>query len=52
MILVVAPKDVQNIIGILEDHGEHPALIGSIDSQIGASRVSLIDEKYPNDEGL
>jgi phosphoribosylformylglycinamidine cyclo-ligase len=50
MILVVAPKDVQGAIGILEDHGEHPALIGSVAPQIGPNRVLLIDELYHSDD--
>jgi phosphoribosylformylglycinamidine cyclo-ligase len=50
MILVVAPKDVNDVIGILEDHGEHPALIGTVVPQIGSSRVTLIDEDYPGED--
>jgi phosphoribosylaminoimidazole (AIR) synthetase len=50
MVLVVAPKDVQNVIGILEDHGEHPALIGTVRPQISSSRVALLDGVFPDDD--
>jgi phosphoribosylformylglycinamidine cyclo-ligase len=50
MILVVAPKDLNDIMAILDDHGEHPALIGSIFPQMGAKRVLIIDESLPDDD--
>jgi phosphoribosylformylglycinamidine cyclo-ligase len=52
LVLVAAPKDVDGLMGILEDHGEHPVLIGRIGPQIGASRVSLIDDVYPLDTAV
>ena len=42
MLLVVAPADVDFIIGILEDHGEHPAVVGRIEPQVGGERVTLL----------
>jgi hydrogenase maturation factor len=47
--MVVAPKDVKAVVGILEDHGENPALIGEVTNQIGSQRVSLYDEGYPKE---
>jgi phosphoribosylformylglycinamidine cyclo-ligase len=50
MILVVAPKDLVDVMAILDDHGEHPYLIGSIFPQMGASRVTIVDEGLPKDD--
>jgi phosphoribosylformylglycinamidine cyclo-ligase len=50
MVLAAAPEDARGIMGVLEDHGEHPALVGEVAGQMGANRVMLIDEAYPDEE--
>ncbi|MDR1109110.1 MAG: phosphoribosylformylglycinamidine cyclo-ligase [Deltaproteobacteria bacterium] len=46
LVLVVAPREVDGIMGILQDHGENPALIGEIAGQAGQERVVLVDGVY------
>jgi phosphoribosylformylglycinamidine cyclo-ligase len=47
MILVVAPKDAEGVVGILEDHGERPSVIGKVEMQQGKDRVVLVDDIFP-----
>jgi phosphoribosylformylglycinamidine cyclo-ligase len=50
MIMIVAPKDVFDIVNILEDHGENPAVIGEVTTRMGRDTVVLVDDVCPKDE--
>ena len=42
MLLIVAPSVCEQVVGILEDYGEHPVEVGLVEPQIGNQKVALL----------
>jgi phosphoribosylformylglycinamidine cyclo-ligase len=41
LLMVVPPSEVDGVMGVLEDYGERPVLIGSIEAQTDSRRIEL-----------